>query len=377
MLILVVGVTAAGAAAGFLIAGSVTASLRRLTAAAEAVETHRSTRRRRAGGRQRRGRPARRRVPADARRARSLEGGPATAGPGRRTRVADTAHQPAHQPRRVAPLPGPPARSTPPGGRRSARRDRGARRCSSRRWSPSPAVGSTTIRSNRSRSVTSPVSWRRGTNGAAAGEVRVEADESPVEGQLGAVQRAISNLLDNAAQVRSERWRDRRPSVRGHRRGARSGSGHRRRRAGVGVRALPPLGGGADAARVRGSACRSSASRRAAPRHRPGRRRATVAAPPSVSPCPSARDPPPTTDVTRCRVGPTPVRAHFFTTVRFRAPTSVHRFGLSEEGWTRRLTTLTGLLRGSGRPHTGGSHHGPQEPSGRTDTSDNDKGVET
>jgi len=29
-------------------------------------------------------------------------------------------------------------------------------------------------------------------------EVRVEADESPVEGQLGAVQRAISNLLDNA-----------------------------------------------------------------------------------------------------------------------------------------------------------------------------------
>ena len=28
--------------------------------------------------------------------------------------------------------------------------------------------------------------------------MRVEADESPVEGQLGAVQRAISNLLDNA-----------------------------------------------------------------------------------------------------------------------------------------------------------------------------------
>jgi two-component system sensor histidine kinase MprB len=39
LLILVVGVTAAGAGAGFLIAGSVTASLRRLTAAAEAVET--------------------------------------------------------------------------------------------------------------------------------------------------------------------------------------------------------------------------------------------------------------------------------------------------------------------------------------------------
>lgn len=39
MLILVAGVTTAGAAAGFLIAGSVTASLRRLTAAAEAVES--------------------------------------------------------------------------------------------------------------------------------------------------------------------------------------------------------------------------------------------------------------------------------------------------------------------------------------------------
>ena len=39
MLILVVGVTAAGAGVGFLIAGSVTASLRRLTAAAEAVES--------------------------------------------------------------------------------------------------------------------------------------------------------------------------------------------------------------------------------------------------------------------------------------------------------------------------------------------------
>ena len=39
MLILVVGVTAAGAAAGFVIAGGVTASLRRLTAAAEAVES--------------------------------------------------------------------------------------------------------------------------------------------------------------------------------------------------------------------------------------------------------------------------------------------------------------------------------------------------
>ena len=39
LLILVVGVTAAGAGAGFLIAGGVTASLRRLTAAAEAVET--------------------------------------------------------------------------------------------------------------------------------------------------------------------------------------------------------------------------------------------------------------------------------------------------------------------------------------------------
>ncbi len=39
LLILVVAVTAAGAGAGFLIAGGVTASLRRLTAAAEAVET--------------------------------------------------------------------------------------------------------------------------------------------------------------------------------------------------------------------------------------------------------------------------------------------------------------------------------------------------
>jgi two-component system sensor histidine kinase MprB len=39
MLILVVAVTTAGAAAGFFIAGGVTASLRRLTAAAEAVET--------------------------------------------------------------------------------------------------------------------------------------------------------------------------------------------------------------------------------------------------------------------------------------------------------------------------------------------------
>ena len=39
MMILVAGVTAAGAAAGFLIAGGVTASLRRLTAAAESVES--------------------------------------------------------------------------------------------------------------------------------------------------------------------------------------------------------------------------------------------------------------------------------------------------------------------------------------------------
>jgi two-component system sensor histidine kinase MprB len=39
MMLLVVGVTAAGAGAGFLIAGSVTASLRRLTSAAEAVES--------------------------------------------------------------------------------------------------------------------------------------------------------------------------------------------------------------------------------------------------------------------------------------------------------------------------------------------------
>ena len=116
-------------------------------------------------------------------------------------------------------------------------------------------------------------------------EVRVEADESPIEGQLGAVQRAISNLLDNARKFDPSGGvidvRVSNGTVEVLDRGPGIADG----RAGVGVRALPPLGGGADPARFGARPLDRPRRRRTAPRHGPRSRRATAAAPWSGSPC--------------------------------------------------------------------------------------------
>ena len=361
MLILVAGVTAAGAAAGFLIAGSVTASLRRLTAAAEAVEsTGQLDVDVPAGGNDEVGRLGaafRRMLDALARSKADQQRLVQDAGhelrtpltslrtnldvllrypdlpPDQRRQVVDDLH--AETEELVA------ARR---GGRR--RRQRWARR------RPVRTV---------SRSVTSPGSWRRATHVAAAGRCgsrptsrRSRVSSAPSNGRL-------SNLLDNARKfdpsggvidVRVSNGTvevlDRGPGIVDGEQALVFERFHRSTEA----RTLP--GSGLGLSIVRDVVERHHGTVRVASRDGGGAVRRVHPAPPT---------------------GPVLARLIRPGTPRgpdFRQSDFVHRRRCANSDCPRNgpgRSILTVLLRRSRRPHTGRSHDGPQAPSGRTDTS--------
>ena len=194
-------VTAAAAAVGWLIALSVTGPLVRLTRAATDVER---------SGRldvdvpvdrsRRRGRPARHGVQRDAPGAGRVARRPAPPGRGRRPRAAHAADERAHEPRRAAPAPRPRRRDAGQGARRPARRDGGAgrpRRGGGRRR---PRWRRRRRRPSASPSPRSCGASPHAPSGGAAGRCRSTADDSVVVAPPPALERAISNLVDNAAK---------------------------------------------------------------------------------------------------------------------------------------------------------------------------------
>ena len=198
-MLLVVLVTAAAAALGWLIARTVSGPLARLTRAATDVQDPAaSTSRSRSAATTRSGASARRSTGCSARSPRPRR--PAPARRGRRPRAAHAADERAHEPRRAAPPPRPRRRDPRQDHRRPPRRDRGARRPRRGGRGPGPRARPTARRPNPSTSAR----WPRVVAGRAERRhgraVIVVADDSVVEAPPPALERAISNLVDNAAK---------------------------------------------------------------------------------------------------------------------------------------------------------------------------------
>ena len=271
MIWIVALVTAAAAAVGWLIARTVTGPLVRLTRAATDVER---------SGRLDVDVPA----PADDEVGR-LGGAfngmlralaasprrPAPAGRGRRPRAAHPVDERAHEPGRAAPAPRPrPRHPWPRSSTTCTPRPRSSSR-SSRRWSPSPTA-------SRRRAGRAASRWPLGRGVAARAErrhsrpVSVVADDSVVEAPPPALERAISNLIDNATKFDTSGGPIDVTVVEGVRHRARPRPGHRPGRPAAGVRPLLPGRRGPLAARARASACPSSAPSPSATAGRRGRR---------------------------------------------------------------------------------------------------------
>ena len=159
-----------------------------------------AARRRGAGLRQGRGRSARHGVQRDARRAGQLARSPATPRRGRRPRAPHAVDQRANEPGRAAPPSRSRSRDAAARAGGSGDRDRGARRVGRGDRRRSPGERSTRRPATSfelgevARTVAARAQRRHGR------QVNVTADHSVVEASAPAVERAISNLVDNAAK---------------------------------------------------------------------------------------------------------------------------------------------------------------------------------
>ena len=200
-------------------------------------------------------------------------------------------------------------------------------------------------------------------------EVRVEADESPVDGQLGAVQRAISNLLDNARKfdpsggVIEVRVSD--GTVQVLDRGPGIADGEQ-------ALVFERFHRSAEARTLPGSGLGLSIVRDVVTRHHGTDAPRSTRVPVRPDSCTPVGAPGRSVRIrARC-----PGRlAGALRSVRIGAHLSARPTFCADSD--TRLSTLTVLLRGSGRPHTGGSHHGCSRAIRANRYIRHDKGVET